>query len=67
MACLPIEKELTPLWVSEDLSPGLSTPDAASTEHTGIYSSSGFDILGVLVSAMQFSPYRIDFSNLTVL
>lgn len=66
MACFPIEKELTPLFL-EDLSPGLSTPDAASTEHTGIYSSSGFDILGVLVSDMQFFPPRVEFSNLTAL
>ncbi|KAJ5110775.1 White collar 1 protein [Penicillium argentinense] len=30
-------------------SPGLDTPDAAhQSEHTGIYSSSGFDVLGVL-------------------
>ncbi|KAJ5726446.1 uncharacterized protein N7483_007803 [Penicillium malachiteum] len=29
-------------------SPGLTTPDAGKTEHTGIYSSSGFDVLGVL-------------------
>ncbi|KAJ5710768.1 White collar 1 protein [Penicillium malachiteum] len=29
-------------------SPGLTTPDAGHTEHTGIYSSSGFDVLGVL-------------------
>ncbi|OOQ86905.1 GATA transcription factor LreA [Penicillium brasilianum] len=50
-------KELTPLRASEDLSPGLSTPDAASTEHTGIYSSSGFDILGVLSRvAMRPNP-----------
>lgn len=67
MASLPIEKELTPLSVSEDLPPGLSTPDAASTEHTGIYSSSGFDILGVLVSDMQFSPFHFEISHLTVL
>ncbi|KAJ6115097.1 White collar 1 protein [Penicillium sp. IBT 16267x] len=33
---------------TKDQSPGLSTPDAGHTEHTGIYSSSGFDILGVL-------------------
>ncbi|KAJ5152886.1 White collar 1 protein [Penicillium canariense] len=32
----------------EHPSPGLSTPDASSSQHTGIYSSSGFDILGVL-------------------
>ena len=48
-----IERGLTPLDGSEDISPGLSTPDAASTEHTGIYSSSGFDILGVLVSDLH--------------
>lgn len=36
--------------VPKDQSPGLSTPDAGHTEHTGIYSSSGFDVLGVLVS-----------------
>ncbi|KAJ5772080.1 White collar 1 protein [Penicillium odoratum] len=29
-------------------SPGLNTPDAGKTEHTGIYSNSGFDVLGVL-------------------
>ncbi|KAJ5930718.1 White collar 1 protein [Penicillium verhagenii] len=33
---------------AKDQSPGLSTPDAGKSEHTGIYSSSGFDILGVL-------------------
>ncbi|KAJ5114627.1 White collar 1 protein [Penicillium alfredii] len=31
-----------------DLSPGLVKPDTAKSEHTGIYSSSGFDVLGVL-------------------
>lgn len=36
--------------VQKDQSPGLSTPDAGKSEHTGIYSSSGFDVLGVLVS-----------------
>ncbi|KAJ5219823.1 White collar 1 protein [Penicillium chermesinum] len=29
---------------------GLNTPDASRSEHAGIYSGSGFDILGVLVS-----------------
>ncbi|KAJ5116461.1 White collar 1 protein [Penicillium angulare] len=29
-------------------SPGLTTPDAAKSEHAGIYSTSGFDVLGVL-------------------
>lgn len=36
--------------VQKDQSPGLTTPDAGHSEHTGIYSSSGFDVLGVLVS-----------------
>ncbi|KAJ5999171.1 White collar 1 protein [Penicillium sp. IBT 35674x] len=34
--------------VQKDQSPGLTTPDAGYSEHTGIYSSSGFDVLGVL-------------------
>ncbi|KAJ5548677.1 White collar 1 protein [Penicillium frequentans] len=34
--------------VQKDQSPGLTTPDAGHSEHTGIYSSSGFDVLGVL-------------------
>ncbi|KAJ5572783.1 White collar 1 protein [Penicillium hetheringtonii] len=34
-------------------STGLATPDAASNEHTGIYSSSGFDVLGVLSRVSQ--------------
>ncbi|KAJ5162412.1 White collar 1 protein [Penicillium capsulatum] len=37
-----------PVAIKKDLSPGLTTPAASKTEHTGIYSSSGFDILGVL-------------------
>ncbi|KAF7715608.1 GATA transcription factor LreA-like protein [Penicillium ucsense] len=43
--------------VKEDLSPGLATPDAVCTEHTGIYSNSGFDVLGVLSRvAMRPNP-----------
>ncbi|KAJ6153817.1 White collar 1 protein [Penicillium chermesinum] len=33
---------------AQDYSPGLNTPDASRSEHAGIYSGSGFDILGVL-------------------
>lgn len=33
----------------EDISPGLEKPEIGKTEHTGIYSSSGFDVLGALV------------------
>lgn len=47
-------------YCSEEPSPGLSTPDANSTEHTGIYSSTGFDILGVLVSRCLFVPVSHD-------
>jgi pre-rRNA-processing protein SRD1 len=36
---------------TDDLSPGLEKPEIGKTEHTGIYSSSGFDVLGALVSA----------------
>jgi hypothetical protein len=32
-----------------DISPGLEKPEIGKTEHTGIYSSSGFDVLGALV------------------
>lgn len=34
---------------SEDLSPGLEKPEIGKTEHTGIYSTTGFDVLGALV------------------
>ncbi|KAJ5624675.1 hypothetical protein N7510_000984 [Penicillium lagena] len=33
---------------AEDPSPGLEKPASKKTEHTGIYSSSGFDVLGAL-------------------
>ncbi|KAJ5566294.1 transcriptional regulator family: GATA type zinc finger [Penicillium sp. DV-2018c] len=33
---------------TEDLSPGLEKPEIGKTEHTGIYSSTGFDVLGAL-------------------
>ncbi|KAJ6111637.1 White collar 1 protein [Penicillium sp. IBT 18751x] len=46
-----------PTVIKEAHSPGLSTPDASSTEHTGIYSNSGFDVLGVLSRvAMRSNP-----------
>ncbi|KAJ5124658.1 uncharacterized protein N7515_008483 [Penicillium bovifimosum] len=32
----------------EDLAPGLEKPEIGKTEHTGIYSSTGFDVLGAL-------------------
>ncbi|KAJ5692114.1 White collar 1 protein [Penicillium macrosclerotiorum] len=40
-----------------DLPSGMSSPDAPATQHTGIYSSSGFDVLGVLSRvAMRPNP-----------
>ncbi|KAJ5965963.1 White collar 1 protein [Penicillium waksmanii] len=44
----PTQIKACPVPQEDYQSPGLSTPDAAKNEHTGIYSSSGFDILGVL-------------------
>ncbi|KAK9860982.1 hypothetical protein MYU51_006443 [Penicillium brevicompactum] len=37
-----------PAPAQEDISPGLEKPEIGKTEHTGIYSSSGFDVLGAL-------------------
>ncbi|CAG8025008.1 unnamed protein product [Penicillium olsonii] len=37
-----------PAPAQEDISPGLEKPGIGKTEHTGIYSSSGFDVLGAL-------------------
>jgi pre-rRNA-processing protein SRD1 len=34
---------------------GLEKPDIGKTEHTGIYSSSGFDVLGALVRFVNAS------------
>lgn len=51
---LNIDTRLT-LLQEDFVSPGLATPDAAKNEHTGIYSSSGFDILGVLVSVFDLN------------
>ncbi|KAJ5425527.1 hypothetical protein N7465_000597 [Penicillium sp. CMV-2018d] len=33
---------------TKDFSPGLEKPEIAKTEHTGIYSTTGFDVLGAL-------------------
>lgn len=43
---------ITPLGtneIKEDIPPGLEKPEIGTTEHTGIYSTSGFDVLGALV------------------
>ncbi|KAJ5335410.1 hypothetical protein N7452_007813 [Penicillium brevicompactum] len=37
-----------PAPAQEDISPGLEKPEIGKTKHTGIYSSSGFDVLGAL-------------------
>ncbi|CDM32394.1 transcriptional regulator family: GATA type zinc finger [Penicillium roqueforti] len=37
-----------PVVTKEDFAPGLAKPDIGKTEHTGIYSTTGFDVLGAL-------------------
>ncbi|KAJ5680394.1 hypothetical protein N7536_011533 [Penicillium majusculum] len=37
-----------PVATKEDFSPGLEKPEIGKTEHTGIYSTTGFDVLGAL-------------------
>ncbi|CAI7576143.1 unnamed protein product [Penicillium glandicola] len=37
-----------PVATKEDISPGLENPEIGKTEHTGIYSTTGFDVLGAL-------------------
>ncbi|KAJ5971107.1 uncharacterized protein N7479_001025 [Penicillium vulpinum] len=37
-----------PVAAKEDISPGLEKPEIGKTEHTGIYSTTGFDVLGAL-------------------
>ncbi|KAK4869746.1 hypothetical protein LT330_005470 [Penicillium expansum] len=37
-----------PVAAKEDFSPGLEKPEIGNTEHTGIYSTTGFDVLGAL-------------------
>ncbi|KAJ5819708.1 hypothetical protein N7474_005299 [Penicillium riverlandense] len=43
-----IQPKKPPAVKAEDPSPGLEKPASKKTEHTGIYSSSGFDVLGAL-------------------
>ncbi|KAJ5154109.1 uncharacterized protein N7500_009548 [Penicillium coprophilum] len=37
-----------PITAKKDISPGLQRPEIGKTEHTGIYSTTGFDVLGAL-------------------
>ncbi|CAG8905153.1 unnamed protein product [Penicillium egyptiacum] len=46
-----------PVAAKEHFSPGLAKPDIGKTEHTGIYSTTGFDVLGALGRvAMRHNP-----------
>lgn len=59
---MPLSNRLTWIATPEDHSPGLSTPGAGQSEHAGIYSGSGFDILGVLVS-YSMTPFKTDLTT----
>ncbi|KAJ6178371.1 hypothetical protein N7519_008832 [Penicillium mononematosum] len=46
-----------PVAATEGFSPGLAKPEIGKTEHTGIYSTTGFDVLGALGRvAMRRNP-----------
>ncbi|KAJ5372148.1 hypothetical protein N7517_004154 [Penicillium concentricum] len=46
-----------PVTAKKDISPGLEKPEIGKTEHTGIYSTTGFDVLGALGRvAMRSNP-----------
>ncbi|KAJ5780909.1 hypothetical protein N7457_006069 [Penicillium paradoxum] len=44
---VPIQPK-KPVTAKDDLSPGLEKPEIGKTKHTGIYSTTGFDVLGAL-------------------
>ncbi|KAJ5816877.1 hypothetical protein N7447_009110 [Penicillium robsamsonii] len=44
---VPIQPK-KPVTAKKDISPGLEKPEIGKTEHTGIYSTTGFDVLGAL-------------------
>ncbi|KAJ5967288.1 hypothetical protein N7501_003536 [Penicillium viridicatum] len=47
-ASQPVAIQPKPVATKEDFSPGLEKPEIGKTEHTGIYSTTGFDVLGAL-------------------
>ncbi|KAJ5885286.1 White collar 1 protein [Penicillium taxi] len=55
-AALPVAIQPKRAVAVKSQSPGLSSPEAGTTDHTGIYSSSGLDVLGVL-SRVAMRPH----------